>query len=82
MPVSDTALKSLYGPVGLDIGAETSEEIALSIISEIKAVLAGRPGGLLREKSGAIHTQVPEEKIEIVVEGEREMPIACSIRMD
>jgi xanthine/CO dehydrogenase XdhC/CoxF family maturation factor len=35
----------LRGPVGLDIGAKTPETIALAIVSEIQAVLAGRPGG-------------------------------------
>jgi xanthine dehydrogenase accessory factor len=35
----------LYGPIGLDIGARTPETIALAIVSEIQAVLAGHPGG-------------------------------------
>jgi len=35
----------LYGPVGLDIGASTPETIALAIVSEVQAVLAGRLGG-------------------------------------
>ena len=35
----------LYGPIGLDIGAKTPEAIALAIVSEVQAVLAGRPGG-------------------------------------
>ncbi|HKS56324.1 MAG TPA: XdhC family protein, partial [Steroidobacteraceae bacterium] len=35
----------LRGPIGLDIGARTPETIALAIVSEIQAVLAGRPGG-------------------------------------
>ncbi|HKU15064.1 MAG TPA: XdhC family protein [Steroidobacteraceae bacterium] len=35
----------LRGPIGLDIGAKTPETIALAIVSEIQAVLAGRPGG-------------------------------------
>jgi xanthine/CO dehydrogenase XdhC/CoxF family maturation factor len=35
----------LYGPIGLDIGAVTPETIALAIVSEIQAVLAGRSGG-------------------------------------
>lgn len=45
----------LHAPIGLDIGAETPEEIALSIVSEIKAVLAQRHGGELREREGSIH---------------------------
>jgi len=35
----------LYGPVGLDIGATTPETIALAIVSEVQAVMAGRLGG-------------------------------------
>ncbi|HEY7642040.1 MAG TPA: XdhC family protein [Steroidobacteraceae bacterium] len=35
----------LHGPIGLDIGARTPETIALAIVSEIQAVLAGRSGG-------------------------------------
>jgi xanthine dehydrogenase accessory factor len=45
----------VYAPVGLDLGAETPEEIALSIASEIAAVLASRDGGSLREHGGPIH---------------------------
>ena len=40
----------LYGPIGLDIGARTPETIALAIVSEIQAVLAGRPGGCFSRK--------------------------------
>lgn len=39
----------LYGPIGLDIGARTPETIALAIVSEIQAVLAGRSGGSFRD---------------------------------
>jgi len=53
--LSDNQLSKIFGPVGLDIGAETSEEIALSIMAEINAVLAGKPGGSLREKKYPIH---------------------------
>jgi xanthine/CO dehydrogenase XdhC/CoxF family maturation factor len=45
----------LYGPAGLDLGGETSEEIALAIVAEIQAVLHGRVGGFLRQKKTGIH---------------------------
>ena len=41
--------------MGLDIGAEGPEEIALSIMSEIKAVMTGSMGGYLKSKDGPIH---------------------------
>ncbi len=53
--INEEQMKNIYGPVGLEIGAETAEEIAVSIIAEIKAVLSGKSGGLLREKHEAIH---------------------------
>lgn len=45
----------MYSPVGLNLGAETPEEIALSIVAEIQAVLAGRPAGFLRDSPHPIH---------------------------
>jgi xanthine/CO dehydrogenase XdhC/CoxF family maturation factor len=51
----DAALRRLHAPIGLDIGAETPEEIALSVVSEIKAVLSDRTGAQLREREGSIH---------------------------
>jgi len=60
-------LNQIYGPAGLEIGAETPEEIALSIIAEIKAVLSGKPGGSLRNKQDVIHSRrdtfVEEKKL-------------------
>lgn len=35
----------LYGPIGLDLGARSPETIALAIVAEIQAVMAGRDGG-------------------------------------
>jgi xanthine/CO dehydrogenase XdhC/CoxF family maturation factor len=54
-PLPVEALAKLHAPVGLDLGAETPEEIALSVLSEILAVKSGRTGRFLRERQGPIH---------------------------
>jgi xanthine/CO dehydrogenase XdhC/CoxF family maturation factor len=51
----------IFGPAGLDIGADTPEEIALSIAAEIQAVLQGRPGRSLRDRSQPIHDRATGE---------------------
>jgi xanthine dehydrogenase accessory factor len=51
----DTMPAELHAPAGLDIGAETPEQIALSILSEVQATFAKRPGGALRQRDGSIH---------------------------
>lgn len=48
-------LGRLYAPVGLDIGADTPEGIALAIVGEIQSVLATRDGGHLRDRQGSIY---------------------------
>jgi xanthine dehydrogenase accessory factor len=53
--LSKKQLSRLHNPVGLDIGAETPEEIGLSIIAEVQARFTRRPGGSLKQKSGPIH---------------------------
>ena len=47
-------LDMVYAPIGLDLGAQTPEEIALSIVSEYLAVVRGKKGGSLR-KGRVIH---------------------------
>jgi len=56
-------LDKIYGPVGLDLGAETAEEIALSVTAEIKKVLSDNSGLSLRDKQTPIHQHVHENLI-------------------
>jgi len=53
--LTDEQLNRIHSPIGLDIGAEAPDEIAVAIISEIQARFAKRDGGFLRNRSGAIH---------------------------
>lgn len=53
--ISDEALRRLHAPVGLDLGAETPQEIALAVASEVQATLTQAPARRLRERTGAIH---------------------------
>jgi xanthine dehydrogenase accessory factor len=55
---------SVYAPAGLDIGSETPEEIALSIVAEIRACFANRGGGSLRDRSGTIHLRLERAQAE------------------
>jgi xanthine dehydrogenase accessory factor len=57
MTITPEQRSMIYGPTGLDIGAGAAEEIALSILAEIKAVLEGRPATFLRDRLDGIHAR-------------------------
>jgi xanthine dehydrogenase accessory factor len=58
--VTDSDLASVHGPAGLDIGANTAGEIALSIFAELVATLRQTPTpGSLKDGSGPIHPDLP-----------------------
>ena len=55
---SETLQNRLRSPIGLDLGSETPEEIALAIVAEIQATRNQRNGRPLRERVGTVHFTV------------------------
>jgi xanthine dehydrogenase accessory factor len=55
--LGEDELQRLHGPAGLDIGAESPAETAVSVLAEALAVRAGRGGGPLRASSSRIHVE-------------------------
>lgn len=53
--LSNDDLHRIHSPIGLDIGAETPDEIAISIVSEIQGKFTNRSGGFLKYRNAPIH---------------------------
>jgi xanthine dehydrogenase accessory factor len=59
--IPPSSLESVRNPIGLDIGAESPEEVALSIVAELLAVRRGFEGGILNGREGRIHDPRAEQ---------------------
>ena len=53
--ITEAELARIAAPIGLDLGALTAEETALSIMAEVVAAKHGHPGGRLAHARGRIH---------------------------
>jgi xanthine dehydrogenase accessory factor len=73
----EAEMTRLHSPAGLDIGANAPAEIALSIVAEMRAVLDGRRGGMLRERRGSIHSsQGDGERVTLAEEQALQVAVA------
>ncbi|HWS56222.1 MAG TPA: XdhC family protein [Pyrinomonadaceae bacterium] len=75
--LGDEDRERLYSPAGLDIGANAPAEVALSIVAEMRAVLEGRRGGMLRERRGSIHGR-PSDGEGVPLTDELTRPVAAA----
>lgn len=56
--ISDDDHAKIHAPIGLDTGATSPEEIAISIVAEIRTFYSGRQGGFLKNRPDTIHSRV------------------------
>lgn len=71
-------LHRIHSPIGLDIGAEAADEIAISIVAEIQSKFANRSGGFLKYNPGPIHQRDPNsdqvfKQVYLIENGEKKI---------
>ena len=72
-------LSKVYGPIGLDIGADTAEEVAIAIIAEVKAVMSKRNAASLKWKNAPIHERFNGEHLVPVFAERSAQAFDCAI---
>lgn len=58
--LTDEQMLRIHSPIGLDIGAEAPDEIALAIVAEIQSKFSNRSGGFLKNRKESIHQRQQE----------------------
>lgn len=71
LKITESQLAGIHSPVGLDLGAETPEEIALSILSEVMAIISGRRGLSLHSNTGSIHARNELDFDEVMIKDQK-----------
>ncbi|MBC8085952.1 MAG: XdhC family protein [Phycisphaerae bacterium] len=78
--ITDEMQGRLFAPIGLDLGGESPESIALAAVAEMEAVFHQRPGGFLKTRQSPIHTRTP---VPIIVQGGADATVeSCAIPRD
>ena len=62
--VNPEFIENIHGPAGLNIGAETPQEIAISIVSEILTIIRQQQPMSLRDKQSGIHSKISNQTCE------------------
>ncbi|WP_343692158.1 XdhC family protein [Chitinophaga sp.] len=81
-------LSKVYGPIGLDIGADTAEEVAIAIIAEVKAVMSRKNAASLKWKNAPIHDRFngdhlvpvyPEQSVSATSDAIQKQVAGCAV---
>jgi xanthine dehydrogenase accessory factor len=69
---AQNSFSDVYTPMGLDLGGDGPQQVALAVVAEVQSVFQGRPGGALRNRLGPIHDSESSAR-----EGSGQRPVAC-----
>ena len=69
---ASSGLERLYYPIGLDLGGDTPESVAMAILGEMTAVFNGRQGGMLKGRTSSIHDVSPTHYHQVAADAEQQ----------